>query len=304
MSLDDSYLSYANRRHGQDIERYDWQLASRRDPVRRADGVAVSAMIVVPCEFQPINPSKEPFNHPHGMITPYPDLRHYTTRDYGNRVGAFRILRALRETGARATFPVSAALLERARPLVDAIMEDGHEIAAAGLHGDAIHHEGLAEADERTRIAEVRKAFDDAGLTPAAWLSPARQQSSRTPDLLREAGFKICLDWETDQIPLAMRTDHGPLTCLPLHTELDDFKLLNERKQDEDSWVRQIHAARDFLAGEADTRGAGAFGFSLTPFVAGQPFRYRNLVAMFEGLVKAEATRTETASEIATAFSS
>lgn len=302
MSLDDSYLTYANRRHGQDIERYDWQLASRREPLKRADGVRVSAMIVVPCEFQPINPSKAPFNHPHGMITPYPDLRHFTTRDYGNRVGAFRILRALRETGARATFPVSAALLDRARPLIDAILADGHEIAAAGLHGDAIHHEGLSEDDERARVGEVRSAFSRAGLEPVAWLSPARQQSSRTPDLIREAGFTICLDWETDQIPLAMRTAHGPLTCLPLHTELDDFKLLNERKQDEDSWVRQIHAARDFLDGESAARGASVFGFSLTPFVAGQPFRYRDLVTMFEGLVKADGTRTETASEIKAAF--
>ena len=67
------------------------------------------------------------------MVTPYPDLRHFTTRDYGNRVGVFRILRALKAHGIRATFALSADLLARAAPLAEAIVEDGHEIAAAGL---------------------------------------------------------------------------------------------------------------------------------------------------------------------------
>ena len=66
------------------------------------------------------------------MVTPFPDLRHFTSRDYGNRVGVFRILKALRERGLTATFALSAALLERAAPLIDAIVNDGHEIAAAG----------------------------------------------------------------------------------------------------------------------------------------------------------------------------
>ncbi|MEO1039874.1 MAG: polysaccharide deacetylase family protein [Pseudomonadota bacterium] len=302
MTLPSSYLDYPKRRHGQDMDRHDWRLAKERARVELKDRAKLAAAIIVPCEFHPINPAKDPFNHPHGMITPYPDLRHFTTRDYGNRVGVFRILNVLKAVGVTATFPVSAALLTRARPLMDAIIEDGHEIACAGLHGDAIHHSGLPEEDERTMIAEARAAFDAAGLNPTVWMSPARQESFNTPDLLAEAGFTTVLDWETDQIPLAMRTAHGPLTALPVHNELDDFKLLIERKQAEEVWARQILEAKDFLKSEHERYGAQVLGLTLTPFVAGQPFRIPALESLIDGLARDEAVWCAGASKIVEAF--
>ena len=183
MSLPQEHLEYPRRRHGQDIDRYDWRLAKDRAPVRRADGADLSVMIVVACEFHSINPKKDPFNHPHGMVTPYPDLRHFTTRDYGNRVGVFRILRTMKARGVRATFALSADLLARAAPLAEAIVEDGHEIAAAGLNGDAIHHGALDEDEERRRIEAVRAAFERAGLAPknlAEPRPPAELQHARS----------------------------------------------------------------------------------------------------------------------------
>jgi allantoinase len=302
MSLDPAYLEYRRRGYGQDMDRYDWALAKDRAPVRLPSGAQVAAMIVVACEHHVIDPKKSPFAHPHGMVTPFPDLRHFTSRDYGNRVGVFRILKALRERGLTATFALSAALLERAPPLVEAIVNDGHEIAAVGLHGDAIHHSGLGADDERAMIARTRDAFAVTGLGPVTWLSPARQQSFATPDLLTQAGFTRVLDWESDQVPLPLRTAHGPLTALPLLNELEDFKLLVERKQDEASWVRQILEAKDFLKSEHGARGASVLGFQLTPFVAGQPFRITALEALLDGLAADEAVWCAGADEIAGAF--
>jgi len=158
MTLPSDYLDYPRRRHGQDMDRYDWQMAKDRSPAKLANGKAVAVMMVVNCEFHPINPANNPFRHPAGMVTPYPDLRHFTSRDYGNRVGVFRILDALRAEGLKATFPVSAALLTRARPLIEAIINDGHEIAGAGLHGDAIHWSGLEHDEENRRVEAVRAA--------------------------------------------------------------------------------------------------------------------------------------------------
>ena len=99
-----------------------------------------------------------------------------------------------------------------------------------------------------------------------------------------------------------MRTRSGPLTCLPLHNELDDYKLLIERTQEEAVWARQIAEAREALLAEADDRGAQVFGFSLTPFVTGQPFRYPALDAVLHGIAADPRCRTETAQEIAAAF--
>lgn len=302
MSLDPSYLEYANRRHGQDMDRHDWRLAKDRPRVDLADGKQVAVMPVVVCEHHPIDPKKTPFGHPHGMVTPYPDLRHYTTRDYGNRVGVFRILKAFRKAGLTATFALSSDLLDRARPLVDAILNDGHEIAAAGLNGDAIHHSAMNEADERALIGQVRDAFTAAGLEPTAWMSPARQESFNTPDLLTEAGLSTVLDWETDQVPVFMRTKHGALAAPPVFNELDDYKLLIERKQTEDLWARQIVDSIDLLKAEHAARGAQVLGFTLTPFVIGQPFRIGTLEEVCATLAGDGAVWSAGASAVSGAF--
>ena len=302
MSLDPSYLKYPNRRPGQDMERHDWRLAKDRPRVDPPGGEHVAAMAVVVCEHHPIAPKKTPFGHPHGMVTPFPDLRHYTTRDYGNRVGVFRILKAMREREITATFALSADLLDLAPPLVEAILNDGHEIAAAGLNGDAIHHSGLSEIEERERIEAVRERFADAGLTPTVWLSPARQESFNTPDLLTAAGFNAVLDWETDQVPVFMRTRNGTLAALPVLNELDDYKLMVERKQSEDVWTRQLIEAKDYLKSEHERLGAQVLGFTLTPFVSGQPFRITALETLLDALADDSQVLWAGASEIAAAF--
>lgn len=302
MSLDPSCLDYSKRKYGQDMDRHDWRLSKDRPRVDLPGGEQLAVMAVVVCEHHPIDPKKSPFGHPHGMVTPFPDLRHYTSRDYGNRVGVFRILKALRERGLTATFALSADLLDLAPPLVEAILNDGHEIAAAGLNGDAIHHSGLSEAEERERIEAVRERFSAAGLTPSVWMSPARQQSFNTPDLLTGAGFTAVLDWETDQVPVFMRTKNGPLAALPVLNELDDYKLMVERKQAEDDWARQLIEAKDYLKSEHEHHGAQVLGFPLTPFVAGQPFRITALESVLDSLAGDPQVLCAGASEIAEAF--
>ena len=103
-------------------------------------------------------------------------------------------------------------------------------------------------------------------------------------------------------MPVAMRTRSGPLTCLPLHNELDDYKLIIERTQEEAVWARQIAESREALLGESGERGSQVFGFSLTPFVSGQPFRYPALDGVLAGIAGDSRCRTETAREIASAF--
>ena len=289
MSLPDSYIRYPKRRYGQDIDRYDWAPSRMRG--RFADGARLGVSIVVPLELFMLNPSGKPFRHPGAMQTPYPDLRHYTTRDYGNRVGAFRILDALRAAGFKATFAANGALIGRVPPLIDRILADGHELAAHGWDTDHIHWSGVDAATEAAWIARTAEAFARRGLTPRSWMSPARQESVATPDLVRAAGFDIILDWESDTTPISMRTQSGALHAFPLLNELDDRMILTVKNHSEDDWRDQILEAARMMRAEADETGAQCFGFTLTPYIAGQPFRIRALREIFTGLAAIEGAR-------------
>jgi hypothetical protein len=303
MPVPEDYLVYPRRAYGSDQARYPWRPSGDRASILWPGQAAVACMIVVPLEFHMLNPQGKPFKHPGAMVTPYPDLRHFTTRDYGNRVGIFRILKELKAAELKATVPVNAALLTRVRPLIEALVEDGHEIAAYGVDTDHIHWSGLEAGVERGWIEQTRTAFDQAGLTPRAWMSPARQQSFETLDLIAEAGFDVCLDWEPDSLPVSMKTATRDVLAVPLSNELDDRILLSDRRQTEAEWRDQILAALNFTKAEAPRFGGQVLSFSLTPYVSGQPFRIWALRQALAALGADAEVWSAPASQIADAWS-
>ncbi len=263
--MDKSYLEYPNRHYGQDHEFYEWRMSQDRPRLEWNNGAKVAICFIVPLEFFPLNPSGVPFKHPGAMVTPYPYLRHFTVRDYGIRVGVFRILEAFNDAGVKATFAVNGEIAERNPPLIENLV--GHQLISHGLSTNHIHHEAMSEAKE---TALIKQAADGLPAKTHGWISPARNQSSRTLSLLGQAGFKYCLDWEVDQVPISMSTG---VNLIPNNYELSDFTLLHTRRQTEESWLKQILDSIDLLREEYDRYGSQMLGLTLTPYVIGQPFR-------------------------------
>ena len=298
MTLPDTYLVYPHRSYGMDQDRYSWAAPKARSKWVLPQGAKLAVMLVVPIEHHSLTPNGKPFKHPGAMVTPYPDLRHYTTRDYGNRVGVCRLLSEFRARAIKATFPVNAQALSRFEPLVKDIESGGHEIAAYGLSTDHIHWGGLGQDDERAWIEQAVALFANAGLRPKSWLSPARQQSFATPDLIAQAGFEVCLDWEHDERPQAFKTGSGNLISVPLSNEMDDRILMIDRRQSEVEWADQIIDAMTYMCAIEDGNSR-VLGLALTPYVSGQPFRISALRRILDHIVKTPEIISLTAAEIA-----
>ncbi len=155
MSLPDSYLHYAKRRYGMDHDRYQWSMLPRRKPVLWPGGARVALWVVPALEFFPLNQPAKPFKAPGGMVTPYPDLRHYTLRDYGNRVGVFRVFKVLDGLGIKASVAMNAKVASRYPRLVDEVNLRGWEIIAGGVDMGRLHYGGMDEAEEAAQIDEA-----------------------------------------------------------------------------------------------------------------------------------------------------
>lgn len=293
--MDKSYLEYPKRQYGQDHEFYPWKQGKDRPKLAWEGGTKLAINLIIPLEFFPLNPSGNPFKHPGAMVTPYPDLRHFTVRDYGNRVGVFRILDCLETANVKATFAVNGEVARRYPPLIDTLRKAGHEIVAHGLSTDHIHHEGLSVDDELRLIETTMECFQD---RPKGWMSPARNQSSHTLALLSQAGVEYCLDWEMNQAPQMATTKNGDMTLIPNNYELSDFTLLHMRRQSEESWVKQISDAVDFLLTEHDRFGGQTLGLTLTPYITGQPFRIWALKALLAHIKDTAGVEVLMANEI------
>ncbi|MEM6267534.1 MAG: polysaccharide deacetylase family protein [Pseudomonadota bacterium] len=291
MSLPNDYTAYPKRRAGYDHELYDWSNMHARPPVSWPGGKTVAVWLCVSLEWFPITPEDTPFRAPGHMVTPYPDYRHYTVRDYGSRVGVWRMLDAFKAVGVRASFAANAAVAERYPQLIEAVLADGHEIIAHSTDMNGTITSDLSEAEERALIADTLARLERAsGVKPTGWLSIARSQSWRTLDLLVEHGFRYTCDWVNDELPYRFNTDRfGGLTNLPLNTELSDRMIVATQQHSAQSWAEMMRDAFGWLAAEAKgnayTGGGGRMlPIQLTPYIMGLPYRIGALEALLADL--------------------
>ncbi|MGH8787872.1 MAG: polysaccharide deacetylase family protein [Cupriavidus necator] len=303
MPLDHQALQYPHRRAGMDHDRYDWSMLAGRAPVRWPGGKTLALWVNVSLQFFPLNPTGKPVAVPGNMTMPYPDLRHYTLRDYGNRVGIHRMLRAFDRYGVRPTFAINSRLAELYPSLLATVTERGDEIIGHSWSMDTAHAGGL---DESVEAEVVRRSLDQlrtlSGRDIRGWLSPGKLQSANTPELLRANGIGYMCDWVNDDMPYPFRTRHGELWAMPLSTELEDRFVLMENRHPEASWARQVMDACDLLLDEAREQGGRILALSVHPWVLGQPHRIRYLEAALEYVMARPEVWSAGAGEILAAF--
>jgi peptidoglycan/xylan/chitin deacetylase (PgdA/CDA1 family) len=208
---------------------------------------------------------------------PQPDVLNYAWRDYGNRVGAWRLLEVLDELSLPATVLLNSAMYEYAPGLVAAHRARGDEIAGHG-RTNSERQSVLDEAGERALIAEATAAIaEHEGRAPRGWLSPWIAESRATPDLLAEAGYRYTLNWCADDAPVWMRTRGGKLLAVPYPQEVNDIPSVVARKGGGDAFARMI--LDDFEERLRQTRDGlpQVMGIALHPYIIGQPHRLRHL---------------------------
>lgn len=279
MTLDPAHLEYPKRRHGYDHGLYPWSALKDRKPIAWPNGAKVAVWICVLLEYFPLNPSDAPFRAPGHMQTAYPDYRHYTAREYGTRIGFYRLLDAFAKAGVKVSVATNSAIADRYPSIIADIVAAGHEIIAHATDMNGTISTGLPEADERALIATSLDTLERiSGTRPTGWLSIARSQSWNTPHFLREAGVRYCCDWVNDEMPF--RFTNG-LVNLPLNHELSDRQIITVQQQSADSYATSMRDAFDWLADEALVQGGRMLPLHLTPYIMGLPYR----IGAFEALL-------------------
>jgi allantoinase len=232
---------------------------------------------------------------------PPPDILNYAWRDYGNRVGAWRLLELLDQLRLPATVLLNSAMYDYAPQLVAAHRARGDEIAGHG-RTNSERQSVLDEAAERGLIADSTAAIrQHEGAAPRGWLSPWIAESRTTPDLLAEAGYAYTMNWCMDDQPVWMATRAGRLLALPYPQEANDIPAIIGRKDGIDQFCAML--AADFAERLEQVARDGVpqvMGIALHPYIIGQPYRLRALRAVLAGIAahRGEAVWIATAGAI------
>ncbi len=218
-----------------------------------------------------------------------PDVMNYAWRDYGNRVGAWRLFDLFDRLDLRTTALVNADVLDACPGLAEACRDRGDEIAAHGATNAAAQGD-LSGRREATMIGDVTDRLAALGVRPTGWLGPWISESDRTPDLLAQQGYRYVLDWAHDDQPTRLSTAHGGLLSVPYSQEINDIPAIIARRQEAETFAGMIRAAVEQLLSECDRRPV-VLGIALHPYIMGQAHRTPALARVLTDLRAANDPR-------------
>jgi len=200
--------------------------------------------------------------------------RNYAWRDYGNRVGVWRIFKMLDELGLPAAHNVNAWLYGTCPQIFSRIRERGDEIVGHG-RTNSEHQRNYWEYDEACLIREATEIIEkNEGSRPCGWLGGG-PESFVTPDLLKEQGYLYLMNWAADDQPIWMNTRAGKILAMPYPAEVNDAYAIAHRQQGAREFADMIVDQFDQMLRQSISSPPLVCGIALHTFIAGQPFRLR-----------------------------
>ncbi|GAB3083421.1 polysaccharide deacetylase family protein [Pedococcus soli] len=212
-----------------------------------------------------------------------PDLVNASWRDYGNRVGAFRLLRRMETFDIAPTVLLNTALYDSAPQLLEAVRRSGAEVVGHGVSNS--HSLGsFSEPEELLYLKEVAaRIHDEEGAAPLGWSSPWLTQTSNTLDLLGESGYRYVLDLRLDDQPVWLNTRSAPLLAIPYALELNDSTSIIGRNVGAREFADMIiDEFEELLLAAGEQRLV--MSIVIHSFISGAPFRLRQLARALEHL--------------------
>ncbi len=193
------------------------------------NGARIAFTVTLVLDYWEVDPPAGASSDPR-IVSPlgrfFPDWLTWSRREYGARVGIFRVLDALDRFGVVPSVALGTEAARRYPELVDALLRRNACFMAHGTFARRRITSVMAEDEERTLIAEARDGIAEAvGRPPLGWCGQDFSESARTPALLAEAGFGYTTDWANDDRPYRLGPYAGrTLLALPPQPEWNDLE--------------------------------------------------------------------------------
>jgi peptidoglycan/xylan/chitin deacetylase (PgdA/CDA1 family) len=276
---------------------YDYLPYGDRPRITWPGGARVAFWIAPNLEFYewdpPANPQRAPWPRPQ------PDLQNYGWRDYGNRVGFWRMLEVMDHYRVPGSVSLNVALCDHMPDIIKACVDRGWEFFSHGIYNTRYTY-GMSEAQERAMIRDVIDSIARATGQPTdGWLSPALTNTERTMELLAEAGVKYTLDLFHDDQPTPLTLRSGRMISLPYSLEMNDFTVLLQAGVSPQGYTEMIKAQFDRLYLEGAENGT-VMCIPLHPYLIGQPHRVAPFAESLDYITNHDGVWIATAREIAT----
>jgi peptidoglycan/xylan/chitin deacetylase (PgdA/CDA1 family) len=286
-----------------DQDLYAFSAFPSRKPLHWPANAKVALWVPAIVEFMELVPPAGAFG-PLPSSPEAPNVRNWSHRDYGNRAGIWRIMEVLDRYGMRGTAAINSSAAERYPEIVEEALKRKWEIMAHGEFASTMITERMPEDEEGALIMRSRDAVQRvSGRAPEGWLSPGMSQSTRTPRLVAEAGFRYIADFANDDQPFSVSTPAGSLTAVPFSIEVNDEIVIVERRRTAWEFAQTAKDHFDAIYSDATEAGTGVvMCLPVHAYLTGQPFRIKYLDEILRHILAYDGVWAAIGSEIAARY--
>lgn len=275
-------------------ELFDYSPIVGREPIRWPGDARVAFYVGLNVEHFLIDRPSTSLNEATAGLTP--DPLNYGWRDYGPRVGVWRLTEIFDRHGIRPSVLLNSDVADRYPQIIEAGRERDWAWLAHGRN-NSILQTGMSADEERAFLTEVVGTIENAtGRRPRGWLGPALTETFQTPALLAELGVDHLLDWTNDDQPY--RLNIPGMLSVPYSLELNDLCLFTMNGLTGPEFLQTVTDQFDQLYADSADSGR-VMALALHPFVSGQPFRARYLDRALEYIAGHPGVWLTTSDEIA-----
>jgi peptidoglycan/xylan/chitin deacetylase (PgdA/CDA1 family) len=248
------------------------------------DGARIAMTVTLMLDYWELNPPRDASRDPR-IVSPLgsflPDWLTWSKREYGARVGIFRVLRILDQFNLTPSVALGTEAARRYPELVDELVRRNACFLGHGDFATRRINSRMTAEQERNLIIETREQLTAVtGTSPLGWCGQDFNESADTPALLAEVGFTYTTDWANDDRPYLLGPYGGRhLLALPPQPEWNDLECMWLRRVTPPVWKDCIIDAFAYLHDE----GGGTFNLTLHPWIAGQAHRIRWLQEALAG---------------------
>jgi allantoinase len=230
-----------------------------------------------------------------------PDVVNYAWREYGVRVGLWRIADVLDAAGVKATVALNSQFCETFPRAMDEMKKRGWEFMGHGTtNSESLA--GLNPEKEKEVIRHVLKTIEQSsGRRPRGWLGTGLTETYNTLDILAEEGVVYCGDWNNDDQPCPMKVKTGKLFAIPYCMEINDIGLYIRKGYTGEQYYRSVIDQFEQLYADSKKQPR-VMGIPLHPMITGQPLRIKYLQRLVAEMKKHEGVWFATGSEIIDAY--
>jgi len=273
---------------------YDYSPITDRPKITWPNGARVAFYIGLNIEhFEVDKPATSIFAGTAGLV---PDPLNYGWRDYGVRVGIWRMIAAMDRYGMRASVLLNADVCRHYPQIIAAGRQRNWAWLAHGRNNSTFQS-GMKPDAERAYLKEVVDTITAATGQPVrGWLGPALTETFETPRLLKELGLTYILDWCCDDQPFA--TNVPGMLSVPYSIEINDISLCVGKSLSGPDFCTMITDAFDQLYKDAEHSGR-VMALCLHPFVSNQPHRQKYLEQALAYIARHDGVWLTTSDDIA-----